>query len=379
MTRPILQALSAELVSLEERGLGRRLQVRQGIDFSSNDYLGFAEDPSFAARVRAAMEKLGDRLGAPASRLLGGTTELHLSLETSLARWKGQEAAILFPSGYQANLALLSTLVKPNDRVLSDANNHASIIDGLRLAAPATKIIYPHLDLATVEFELKKPHPGGQTFLVTEALFSMDGDLAPLRLYADLAEKYGAQLIVDEAHASGLYGARGSGWVEHLGLERRVLAVTSTLGKSLALAGALVSAPRTVIDYLIQRARPLIYSTAWPPVFLVAIEAALARLLEEPTRGIHAIELAVQLRRRLRAEGLDVRGDQSPIVPWVIGDETEALRVAEQVGSAGFDVRAVRPPTVAPSESRIRLSAHANHTDAQISALAQAVLASRTR
>jgi 8-amino-7-oxononanoate synthase len=165
--------------------------------------------------------------------------------------------------------------------------------------------------------------------------------------------------------------------VEHLGLERRVLATTTTLGKSLALAGAFVSGPRQIVDHLIQRARPLMYSTAWPPLFLVAIEAAVGRLLAEPTRGIHAIELAVQLRRRLRGEGLDVRGDQSPIVPWVIGDESEALRVAAAVQDAGFDVRAVRPPTVAPRESRIRLSVHADHTSAQINALAQAILAAR--
>ncbi len=375
MSPSLLQELEAEIASLEREGLGRRLAPRVGLDFSSNDYLGFANDPEFATRVRLAIDRLDGRLGAAASRLLGGTTELHLELERKLARWKGHDAALLFPSGYQANFALLSTLIRPEDRVLSDAKNHASIIDGLRLARPRQKIVFPHLDLATIEHELRHSYLGGRTYLITEALFSMDGDLAPLKLYADLADRYGAHLIVDEAHAAGLYGARGSGWVEHLGLERRVLVSTTTLGKSLALAGAFVSGPKTIVDYLVQRARPLIYSTAWPPLFLVALETALHRLLAEPTRGIHAIELAVQLRRRLRAAGLDVRGDQSPIVPWVIGDERRAMHVAEQVQAAGFDVRAVRPPTVPPKESRIRLSVHADHNEPQIAALAQAILA----
>lgn len=375
MSYSLLHELEAEIAGLEQQGLGRRLEPRTGLDFSSNDYLGFANDPEFAQRVRLATERLGVRLGAAASRLLGGTTELHLELEAHLARWKGHDAALLFPSGYQANVGLISALIRPEDRVLSDAKNHASIIDGLRLARPRQKIVFPHLDLATIEFELRHNYPGGRTYLITEALFSMDGDLAPLKLYAELAERYGAYLIVDEAHAAGLYGARGSGWVEHLGLERRVLATTTTMGKSLALAGAFVSGPRTLINYLVQRARPLMYSTAWPPLFLVALETALHRLLAEPTRGIHAIELAVQLRRRLRDAGLDVRGDQSPIVPWVIGDEREALRVAGAVSAAGFDVRAVRPPTVPPKESRIRLSVHADHTEPQIAALAQAILA----
>lgn len=371
----ILEDLGARLRLLEDEQRARKLSSRVGIDFCSNDYLGFATS---AALARSIAERISDStlpLGAPASRLLGGTTDAHAHLEARLARFKDAEAALLFPSGYQANLALITALVGSEDRVLSDALNHASLIDGVRLARPRGRVTFPHLDPAAVARTLDEPHSTGHTFLLTEAVFSMDGDRAPLDAYAELCRRAGAGLIVDEAHATGLYGARGSGVVEELGLSREVLATVTTFGKSLGFAGACVSGPRVLIDTLVQRSRPLIYSTAVPPLLLCAVEAALDLLEADPTRGRRASALAERLRRRLRGAGLDVRGKTSPIVPVVLGDEARTLQVGAALARRGFAVGAVRAPTVPLGSARLRISVHADRSEEEVDALAVAVLA----
>jgi 8-amino-7-oxononanoate synthase len=381
---PFLDELARRLDDLAARGLGRELRpgfgADAGLDFASNDYLGLAADPAFRRDLLARLAALpaAAPLTAPASRLLRGETAAHARLERRLAAFKGAEAALLFPSGYQANVGLLSALLGPGDRAISDAANHASLIDGLRLSG-CERAIVPHLDLAAIERELARPLPSasGRTFLVTESLFSMDGDVAPLDRYADLTERYGASLIVDDAHATGLFGdARGSGLAERYGVERRALAVVSTLGKALGVAGAFIAGPRVLVDYLVNRCRTFLFTTAPPPLLLYAAEAALDRLEAASERRERTLALAERFRRRLAAAGLGEMipaGSCGPIVPVLLGDNERAMAVAAELSRRGFDVRAVRPPTVPPGTARLRISVHADRTEAEIDALAAAV------
>ena len=380
--RPTLaDELAGRLAELTGQGLARSLRVAAGRDFSSNDYLGLARDPRLRAALLARLAALppGEPLGAPASRLLRGHTRLHADLERRLAAWKDTEAALLFASGYQANVGLLSALLGPRDRALSDALNHASLIDGLRLAG-CRRVIFPHLDLAAVERELARPHPEGRTFVVTESLFSMEGDIAPLDRYAELAARHGAELIVDDAHATGLYGdARGSGLCEAFAVERQVAAVVSTLGKAVGLSGAFVAGPRVLVDYLVNRCRAFVFTTAPPPLLLHALDAALDCIAAEPWRRRRALDLADRLRRRLAERGVlpahdgERQAGAGPIVPLLLGDNTRALAAAERLAALGFDVRAIRPPTVPPGTARLRVSVHADHSEAEIDALAEAL------
>lgn len=369
--------LGGRLAALAGRGLARARTLPAGRDFASNDYLGFARDPelarAIAARVARRADESPESLFAPASRLLRGETELHRGLEARLAAWKGAEAALLFPSGFQANLALLTALIGPDDRVLSDELNHASLIDALRLARCRREIV-PHLDLAAYDAVLARPHAPGRTFVVVEALYGMDGDLAPLAELAGLCERHGADLLVDEAHAAGLHGPRrGSGRVEELGLERRVAATVTTFGKALALQGAAVAGSARLVDWLAQTARPFLFSTALSPLLVLALDAALDRLAATPERRDLAGARARQLREALAANGLARPGGESAIVPVVLGDNVRALAVAGEVRAEGFDVRAVRPPTVPEGTARLRLSVHADHTAEEIDRLAGAI------
>ena len=371
--RPFLEELQDQIHQLRRQDLERRLEIERGIDFTSNDYLGLSKSPELQRRL---LERLAEEsefgLGAPSSRLLRGHTEAHRRLETRLASWKGTEAALLFPSGYQANLGILSTLIGPRDRVLSDEFNHASLIDGLRLSR-GHKVIFPHRDLQAVEAALAEPFPGGRTFLVTESLFSMDGTLAPVAKYAELTQNYGAELIVDEAHATGLYGERGSGLAEAEGITSKTLALISTGGKALGVSGAFVAGSQTLIDYLIQRCRAFIFSTAVPPLLVEALRTALDLVEENPERRRRVLELADALRSRLREAGYDVPGDPSPIVPIVLGENLRALEVARSLQEQGFDVRAVRPPTVPEGTTRLRLSVHADHREEDLNRLVEAL------
>jgi 8-amino-7-oxononanoate synthase len=374
---PLAEELRDRLSGLRAEGLYRELHPPQGLDFASNDYLGLGRDPAFRAEVLARLAALPPEapLFAPASRLLAGTLPAHLALEARLARFKGTEAALLFPSGYQANVGLLAALLSPADRAISDAANHASLIDGLRLSGCVRRIV-PHLDLGAIERELSVPHPGGRTFLVTESLFSMDGDMAPLDRYADLALRHGAALLVDDAHATGLYGdSRGSGLAELFGVERRAVALVSTLGKAFGVSGAFVAGPQVVIDYLVNRCRSFLFTTAPSPLLLAAVEAALDRIAAEPERRLRALALAERLRDRLRAAGLDCLESQGPLVPVILGDNRRAVAGARALGDRGFDVRAARPPTVAPGTARLRISVHADRTEGEVEALASALLA----
>lgn len=369
-----LKELQSNLTELKQQNLLRHLTPARGTDFTSNDYLGLANDPEFHHVLISRFQEMCDSgpFLSPASRLLRGETIFHRRLEFRLAIFKGTEAALLFPSGYQANLGVFSTLIGPGDRVLSDQWNHASLIDGMRLSR-CRKVIYPHRDLGAIERILKEPYPQGRTFLVTESLFSMDGDIAPLDRYLELTRRHGAQLIVDDAHATGVFGqGRGSGLCEEFGVAGEALAIVSTLGKSFALSGAFVAGPRVVIDSLINRCRSFIYSTAVPPFLCCAVETALQWVQSQPERRVRVLELAGRLREKLGL--MSTEKMSSPIVPFPVGCNTRALDIAGYLQRLGFDVRAVRPPTVPAGTARLRISVHADHSPAQIDELAGALL-----
>lgn len=369
---PFLQELRGRLDELEGHGLRRRLIRPAGLDFSSNDYLGLSRRRALAREVARHLDE-GAATGAPASRLLRGHTELHERFEARWAAFKGCEAALLFPSGWQANVGLLSAVIGPRDRVLSDRLNHASLIDGLRLSR-CSKVIYPHLDLESVERKLATPWPGGRTFLLTESLFSMDGDVAPLGDFARLCARYGAELIVDDAHATGLWGERGSGLVEHFGIADRVLASLGTGGKALGCAGGLVAGPRLLIDFLVNQSRSFIFSTAVSPLVVLGLDAALSVVEAEPDLRARPHRLADRLRGRLAEAGWSTLNSTGPIVPVIVGGNAEAVAAAETLQRAGFDVRAIRPPTVAPGTARLRVSVHSDHTEAQLDALGRQII-----
>jgi 8-amino-7-oxononanoate synthase len=343
--------------SLEENGLRRTLCPPAGIDLSSNDYLGLAHHPRIKAAMAAAIEREG--AGSTGSRLLRGERDSFAALERRFAQFKGTERALYFSSGYLANIAVMTTFAEAGDVIISDAHNHASLIDGMRLSH-ARRHIFAHNDVEAVRGALIEA--AGECFVVVESLFSMDGDEAPLGDYAELCAKRGAHLIVDEAHAAGIYGSRGSGLIEEHGVAEQVFLSTSTAGKALGVAGAFVAGPAWGIEYLIQRARPFIFSTAAPPSLASAIYASLTLVEQEPERRERVRELAGTLRSRLTAAGVPIGVGTSHIVPVLIGDNDAAVSVAEMLQRDGFDVRAIRPPTVPPGTARLRVSVNANLT-----------------
>jgi 8-amino-7-oxononanoate synthase len=358
-----------ELARLRDQGLLRALRLPQGIDLVSNDYLGLADHPELAARMEEALSSIG--AGAGGSRLLRGHHAFFERVETRLADFTHAESALLFSSGYSANIGLLTTLLSRDDLVLSDELNHASLIDGIRLSG-ARKRIYPHLDLNAIEDALRAPRRP-RTVIVTESLFSMDGDLAPLDAIVALAERHGALVIADEAHATGLYGPSGAGRVEELNLSERVLATVHTGGKALGSGGAWISGPRVLRDLLINQARSFIFSTAPLPVLAVALEAALDLVKREPARRAELHRKAELLRDALARADLAVSRDRSPIVPIIAGANEAAVALQDAVQSAGFDARAVRPPTVPAGTARLRVAVRFPTADADLERFADVV------
>jgi len=368
----LLDDLRTRLEALRSDGLRRTLQTPAGIDFSSNDYLGLSK--SAELRAQTLQDAESGVITAPASRLLGGHLEEHERLEERLAAFKGTESALLFSTGYQANLGVLTSLIGRSDRVLSDALNHASIIDALRLTG-AHKVIYPHLDVAAVATQLEAPWPHGRTFLVTESYFSMDGDVAPLALLAELARTHDAGFIVDDSHGTGVFGdLRGSGLTEADGIAARCDAIVSTFGKALGGFGAFVAAPRVVTDWLVNRARSFIFTTALPPLVLRLIKAGVDLCERGADRRLALHHHAGQLRDRLRGAGLDCLDSVGPIVPVVFGNSRVAVEVSEALTARGFDVRAIRPPSVPPGTERLRISVHADHDHETVARLATTLL-----
>ncbi len=374
-TTTLSRRLRARLDALRADGLIRTLSPPRGADFSSNDYLKLSADPRVVARTIAALAREG--CGSTGSRLLRGERESVAAVERRFAAFKGTERALYFGSGYQANLAVLSTIAERGDLILSDERNHASLIDGIRLSR-ARCVVFPHADVGAAARLLGRHDGDGHVFIVTESLFSMDGDVAPLAEYAALAATGGASLVVDEAHAVGLYGARGSGLLEAAGLgaggdESPVLLSINTAGKALGVSGAFVAGSALAIEYLVQRARPFVFSTAPPPALAAALDASLDVVGEEPERRERLARLAARLRSRLREAGLEVPEDRTQIVPVVIGDNRRAVETAAAMQALGFDVRAIRPPSVPPGTARLRVSVNVGLTDAVVDQFAEAL------
>ena len=341
------------LESFELNGLSRRLLPPAGIDLSSNDYLQFASHPMLRARMSSAV--LQEGCGSTGSRLLRGDRNCFSTIEQRFAAFKGTEAALYFSSGYAANLAVLSTFLDDGDVVFFDRLNHASLIDGMRLGK-ARKILFAHNEVAAFEHYLRTISTAGQRFLVVESLFSMDGDIAPLKEYADLCKEAGVALIVDEAHAIGLYGDRGTGLIESTGIADDTFLSINPAGKALGLAGAFVAGPQWAIDYLMQRGRTFVFSTAPPPSIAAALGAALDLMGEAPELRHRLHCLTNTLRGMLADQGLDIPRDGTQIIPVLVGDNARAVSVAQVLQVQGFDVRAIRPPTVPEGSARLRIS-----------------------
>ena len=367
--------LAEELELLDAAALRRRLfpiqsgagpevliDGRRYLLLSSNNYLGLATHPALRAAACRAIEQYG--CGTGASRLIAGHLDLHAAVEAKLAAFKGTDAALLFPSGYQANVGTISALVGRGDRVYSDALNHASIIDGCRLSR-ASVHVYPHRDVRALEAELAASAPEGRRLIVTDSVFSMDGDRAPLAALAALAEQYHSWLMVDEAHATGVLGARGAGLAEADGVSERVDVHLGTLGKALGSAGAYVAGSRALIDWLVNRARSFVYTTGLAPAAAAAAGAALDIIVAEPARRDALARNATRLRAGLRALGFDAGGD-THIIAVIVGDTRATLRLGDALRARGVLAQPIRPPTVPEGTARLRVTPMATHDESQI-------------
>ena len=352
----INQRILAELSNLESCAQLRHLETVEGIDLSSNDYLGLAADSRMKQAVLYGVNS-ASRIASTGSRLLSGHDEAWTLLEHDFAQWVGAEAALYFTSGYAANVGLLGALLRPEDIVFSDSANHASLIDGIRLSK-CRRVIFPHLDLNFLEDELRRNVSNlGTRVIVVESIFSMEGDRAPLANLAALAQRYAAELIVDEAHAVGVRGPRGSGCVAEAGLSERVLASVHTCGKALAAAGAFVCGSENLRRFLINRARTFIFNTGLPPYFASQVAAGVSFAAEADSERARLVELSAFLRSELRKNGFSVApGSDSQIVPVILGLNDAAVHFAVCLRANGFGVRAIRPPTVPEGTARIRLS-----------------------
>jgi 8-amino-7-oxononanoate synthase len=372
MPDSLVARIRERLQAIREGRLERSLRPPAGIDFSSNDYLGLSTHPRVVQATIDAIEREG--VGSTGSRLLRGEREAFAEIERRFAAFKGAERALYFSSGYLANLAVLTTFAEGGDVILSDSRNHASLIDAGRLSS-ARRIVFPHKDAGALAQLLSRPPSSGHTFVVTESLFSMDGDVPPLAEYADLCRRHGATLVVDEAHAVGIYGTRGSGLLEEHGVDGDSCLSINTAGKALGVGGAFVAGPAWAIDYLIQRARPFIFTTAAPPALAAAIGASLDVVADEPDRRTRLMDRVKRLRASMALSGLPVPAAFSQIVPLLVGENERALEAAAALQAQGFDVRAIRPPSVAPGTARLRISVNVALTDEAIDSFVRALVA----
>jgi len=375
--------MDEDLRGRRRRGLyreRRRLQSGQGVhvhlggrsylNFASNDYLDLATDPRLAVAAARAARRYGT--GAGASPLVSGYLPPLRALERSVAQWEETEAALVFSSGFAANLSLLATLAGREDVVFSDAWNHASLIDGCRLS-PARVHVYRHADLNHLADLLhNEGRQARRRLIVSDSVFSMDGDLAPLAGLLELAERYDCLLVLDEAHATGVLGAQGRGVTDLLPadtLGRERLIKVGTLSKALAAQGGFVCGPRRLIRYLINHARPYIFSTALAPPSAAAARRAVAVVVAEPERRGRLLALANQLGEQLRERGFTVGASCCQIVPVIVGASTAALALSARLQEQGLLVPAIRPPSVPPGTARLRISLTAGHTEKDVEQL----------
>jgi 8-amino-7-oxononanoate synthase len=419
-----LNWIDGELSALEAKGLRRALlsrgspqaatialDGREYVNFGSNDYLGLAADPRLAEAVASAIRQFG--WGSGASPLISGHAELHRQLEEQLAEFEGTEAALLFTSGFAANSGTIAALVGPGDAVFCDRKNHASLFDGCRLSRADVRV-YPHADPQALDDLLTKSTSYRRRLIVTDSLFSMDGDFAPLTELTEIAERHAAMLLVDEAHATGVFGPHGRGVCEMLGVENRVPIRIGTLSKALGSIGGFVAASRSLIEWLVNRARPYVFSTALPAAVSAAGIAALEIVKSEPERRIELLAKASGLRRELHSQGWQLdqisisregeapakpkesrvgQAKRSPanlpeknsggtplrlsepavsvsqIVPVIVGEAHRAVILSQSLREQGLFVPAIRPPTVPGGEACLRISLSYSHTQAMIGKL----------
>ncbi len=374
--------VAARLAELRERGLYRRLRLIEGpqgprvlldgrevLLLCSNNYLGLADRPQVREAAAAAALEWG--AGAGASRLISGNMEPHRRLEARLAAFNGSESALLFGSGYLANTGTIAALAGPGEVIFSDELNHASLVDGCRLSKAET-FVYRHADLDHLAQGLREAG-GRAALIVTDGLFSMDGDIAPLEGLLELARSHGAVLMVDEAHATGALGPGGRGAVAAAGLSGEVDVLVGTLGKALGSYGAYVCAGADVLDLLVNSARPFVFSTAPPPAAIGAAEAALGLLESEPELVERLRSNARALRGALAAEGVSVGEGDTQIVPVPVGEAGPTMALCERLLERGVFAQGIRPPTVPPGSSRLRFTVMATHDAGELREAARQV------
>jgi 8-amino-7-oxononanoate synthase len=367
-----MSEIQERLAELERLGLDRRLRMVSGpqgprvlldekpvLLLCSNNYLGLADHPKVREAAAAAAMRWG--VGAGASRLVSGTMTIHARLEQRLAAFEGSEACVLFGSGYLANLGTIGALTGPRDTIFSDELNHASIIDGCR-GARAQVVVYRHLDTDHLEDCLREYGGNGRRLIVTDSVFSMDGDVAPLARIVELARAHDARVVVDEAHATGALGDGGRGAVAEAGLQGEVDVLIGTLGKAFGSYGAYACASEEMVRYLVNTARPLIFSTAPPPPSIAGALAAVELLEDRPQEVERLHDAARALRRALAGEGFVVADSDMHIVPLVVGASEPAMRLCQAALERGVFAQAIRPPTVAEGTSRLRLATMASHS-----------------
>lgn len=339
------------------------LEGRRVILMASNNYLGLATDPRLKAAAIAATERYG--VGAGASRLISGTMVPHELLEAALAKFKDTESALVFSAGYLANIGLIPALIGSGGLILADRLCHASLIDGCRLSGAELRV-FRHRDMTQLASLLARRTAKRPTLIVTDGVFSMDGDLAPLPDLVELAERYGSRLLVDDAHGTGVLGAHGRGSLEHFGVEHRIPFHMGTLSKALGTSGAYIAGPESLIRYLVNTARSFIYTTAPPPSTAAAAMAALSIVQDDPARRARLWNNRDRLAGGLAALGYRLAESESPILPVLIGDAAKTLRLADRLLELGVYAPAIRPPTVPKGTSRIRTSITSEHTSEQL-------------
>ena len=383
--RSLADALAARLAEREARAIRRRLRPlnrgvgthlelegRRLLQCCSNDYLGLASHPEVTQAAAEAAAAHG--AGAGSARLVAGTSALHAALEDDLARLKGTEAALVFSSGYHVNSGLLPALAGEGDLILSDALNHASLIDGCRLSRAAVRI-YRHSDVGHLEELLRGSERYRHRFIVTESVFAMDGDLAPLADIVASARRHDAWTVVDEAHATGVFGPTGAGLVEQCGLTGAIDVQIGTLSKALGSLGGFVAGSRGLVEWVLNAARTFVYTTALPPPVVAASRAALGVMAAEPERRPRLWSNAATLRGSLERAGFRLAAGTSPILPVLVGAAEDAVRLADALLERGVLVPSIRPPTVEEGTARLRVTLTATHTDADVEEAAAAFAA----
>jgi len=376
MRRDPLAYLDGELNTLREQGLFRPLRVLDGeqaastsidhrsvVNLSSNNYLGFTTHPRLRERALAALASLG--VGTGSVRTIAGTMQIHMELERRLAQFKRTEAAVVFQSGFAANAGTVAALLGREDVIVSDELNHASIIDGARLSRATIKV-FPHRDLAAARAIIQDLPRGQRTLLITDGVFSMDGDLGALPGLCDIADEFGCIMMVDDAHASGVFGAQGRGTVDHFGLHGRVDVQVGTLSKALGALGGYVAGSRSLIEFLYRRARPFLFSTSHPPSVAAACLAAIDVLEAEPQWMDRLWSNTRFFKAGLKALGFDTGASESPITPVIVGEGSLAVRLSDRLFDEGVFAQGITFPTVPRDKARVRTIVTASHSEAEL-------------